>query len=911
MRGVLLLARGGLTARPVRTLLLTMAVALSSALVAAVACAMGSVNASVRHQLEQSLGTAEARVRPIARGGLIDPSVVAVVAGWPEVQRATARSNTACSVTFDTTLFAIEDGTPTPRTTALRAQTMLEGGGPATFERVPLLEGRMPTAPSEVVIDALLAERLSGAYATQPASDRRAFALSGADVAYLGFPAPDTPTAPTAEEAEAYHARVGPRPGDRLKVVKLFGPGPELRIVGVAEAPPLGGRPRAFALLETVDAVRGRGAGLTEIELELREGVDAEAFIEARAADVGTRLLLQSTERLTTGVERNLASNRVGFVLASVLAFLAASFIILTGLTTGLAEQQRALAMVRAIGGARKQLAAAQLLTGTGVGVLGGLLGTPLGVGLAYTLTLVFPDRFPAGMVVPPVTLSVASIGALCAGVMGGTWPAIQAARLSPLEALATRARPVRTSAVIKTAAGAVFCLGVMTTTVAGPDDGNVAFWGYATVGAPMLMTGWFLACVPLLVVLAAATSPLIGRVLRLPPGLLGRTLRATPFRHGFTAGAMMVGLALLVSLWTNGGAFMRDWVGRIRFPDAFVSGLRLPAEVQELTESVPGVRATSAISIQDVKVDTFGIEGLSTYSTKFVAFEPGPFFDIVAVEWVEGDLDSATPALDEGGSIIIAEEFRVARGLGMGDSLTCVGPDGEPHEFEIAGVVRAPGLAMVSVYFDFGESVTQQSLHYVFGSRRDMVELFGNDTIEVLAVDIDDDVPDEVAIPAIWDATAGAGVLNVGSGRTIKAELIDFVASTLVVFSAVAIGSMLIACFGVANLVVAGIEARRFEFGVLRAIGSSRGLIVRLIIGELLVVALTACIAGTAMGLHGAWAGQMLNRVLIGLDMRVVPPIGPIVVGWVFVVTLTLAAGTPAVVRLSRRKPRELLSAR
>ena len=41
---------------------------------------------------------------------------------------------------------------------------------------------------------------------------------------------------------------------------------------------------------------------------------------------------------------------------------MSAAFIIMTGLTTGIAEQQRGLAIIRCIGGTKAQLAQAQLL---------------------------------------------------------------------------------------------------------------------------------------------------------------------------------------------------------------------------------------------------------------------------------------------------------------------------------------------------------------------------------------------------------------------------------------------------------------------------------------------------------------------------------------------------------------------
>jgi putative ABC transport system permease protein len=118
------------------------------------------------------------------------------------------------------------------------------------------------------------------------------------------------------------------------------------------------------------------------------------------------------------------------------------------------------------------------------------------------------------------------------------------------------------------------------------------------------------------------------------------------------------------------------------------------------------------------------------------------------------------------------------------------------------------------------------------------------------------------------------------------------------------------VACFGVANLIIAGIEARQFELGILRAVGAQRGLLSRLIIGEALIIALAAAILGTCMGMQGSWAGQRLYGLLLGLSLNLRPPIIPIAVGWAIVALLTLAAAWPAIWRLNQKRPRDLLAA-
>ena len=155
-----------------------------------------------------------------------------------------------------------------------------------------------------------------------------------------------------------------------------------------------------------------------------------------------------------------------------------------------------------------------------------------------------------------------------------------------------------------------------------------------------------------------------------------------------------------------------------------------------------------------------------------------------------------------------------------------------------------------------------------------------------------------------------GFEILDAGSGRGIIKEIREYVSASLYVFSLVAIGGMLVSCFGVANLIVAGIQARQFEFGVLRAIGAQKGLIARLVLGEALIIALGACIVGTAFGFHGAWAGQVMNELTLGFQMKSSLPLDATAMGWGILTVITVGAALPAILGLNRARVRELLGA-
>ncbi|MEM7755958.1 MAG: ABC transporter permease [Planctomycetota bacterium] len=951
MRAAWRLAISSVSARPSRAGLLVAAVALSAALISAVACGFASANGAIEAQLEAQLGSAEVRLTGRGGGTTFGAEWLDTVRTWPGVERAVPRKRSPLSVrtTLDVLQAASDEFV---RTEAPYTATGYGNGVDLSVEfdakPVTLLAGRLPTEDGEVLIDALYAERLSFLFVDRrrrAGEDITGFS-PGTDIDYLDSDAIELPERVSSEaRARELNSGVGVRPGDGVEAVQQFrtpvslervGVSEELQmgiaqlfrrtvpltVVGVSTPPPFGGLPQATMSLATLESITGESATLDLIEIDLAEGIDAEAFVDAHKGELSDELLIQTTEKVTSGLEQNLASNQVGFILASVLAMLAAAFIIMTGLTTGVAEQQRSLAILRCIGATRGQMALSQLFTGLGIGTAGSLIGTPMGIGFAAIMIWWYSDFVPSGLAVPPDMVLLSGAGAVLAGVLGAAWPAWQVARTSPLKGLSGRAHATKLVHIWRVLAFAGLGIGIQAITVGVPEDKDTLFWGYATVGLPAMFVGYFLFSVPVVVVVSRVVSGPLSKLLGLPGPMLGRAVASTPFRHGFTAGAMMAGLALMISIWTNGGSVLRDWLGRIEFPDAFVNGLRLPPEAQEQLEALEWVDETCAITIHPVRTDAFGVSALQSYTTSFVAFEPTEFFDMTSLTFFEGERENALARLEAGGAIIVAREFQVAQGLGVGDVFTVV-EDDLRHDFEIVGVVTSPGLSLASKFFNIGEEYIDQSIHAVFGSREDMKTRFGNDNIQLLQVDLDWDVveslaaqdgisaagSDQWAIEQMREALFGLGVLDAGSGRKIKTEIMSFVGGSLVVFSAVAVVSMLVACFGVANLIVAGIESRRFEFGVLRAVGAERGQLVKLVLGEAVIVALTAGVVGTLMGIQGAWAGARIYELLLGLLLEVKIPWGTVAMGWGVVMLFSVGAAGPAMWRLGRRTTRELLS--
>jgi putative ABC transport system permease protein len=957
MRAAWRLAITNFYARRSRSLLLVATVALSSALIAAVACAIESINGAIASQVDATVGTADVRVRPATGGKTFDAAILDRVKRWENVARAEGRAQGMVTLSVEReVLVANGDGVGFARKKQRFVGNALATGFSEKPEdiRIPLWEGRYASAPGEIVIDATLARHLSWEKQRAKASRQRLGVAQKGGREMLRGAAPSIPEGTLdGEEAERLNAGVGVRLGDEVFVLQqalppmnisailsnpkraanlaaaagttfqlpglkgLFKKPVALKVVGIAAPPPLGGRFQCYTTLETLNALTDAKGQLTEIGIRV-EGLTPAEFVERHkyvesAASAGERVpsevMLQTTEKITSGLDKNVAASRLGFYLAVTMAFLAAAFIITTGMTTSVTERERELGVLRCIGGTRWQLAESQLAGGLIVGVLGAMAGVPMGVGLAALIVEVLKREMSLSLTLPTAGLVVAFAGAVMSGLMGAAYPAWRAARVAPLKALTSRAEVPRLAGVMKMLGFGVLGAAIHVAVITVSQDGQRVFWLYATLGLPALMIGYFVLSVPVMLGVTAVLGGVVTRVFGLPPRVLVRTVRATPYRHGFTAGAMMGGLALMVALWTQGGAVQRDWLGKIEFPDAFVTGLNLSEESQALVNAMPFVDETCAIAMKAVETDAFGVRALQKYKTTFLAFEPRPFFRMAKLQWLQGNEEEATRRLEAGGAVIVAREFYVAQGMGLGDTFKCR-VDEKEHEFEIVGVVTSPGLEVVSKFFNVGEDFVDQAMHAVFGSRRDLKEKLGSESVHLIQIAFKPGVDDEAAIGEIRTSLVGAGILDAGSGRRVKNEIMGFVSGVLMASSVIAVAAMLVASLGVANLIIAGITARQFEFGVLRAVGATRGLVTRLVLGEVVLIAISASVLGTLMGLQGALGGKRVDELLFGIQVNFRPPVGAIAVGCGAVLVLTMGAAAPALWALAKRRPRELLGA-
>lgn len=852
------LALNNLTGRRGRTALMAGAVALAGSLIVAVSCAIASAQKSLEFSLTRFVGAADARIIHPA-GGRFDEKLLTTVRRWPEVQAAVGRF--VASVTL-TQQDRHRDGTSGQLPQLTPRATGVDFSQEEKFRHFELIAGRMPAAGDEIIIDPLTAEEL--------------------------------------------HAQVG-------DVLTVNGAADEftLTVAGIYARQKLGmlQQPRIYLDRHRLGQASGWPGQLTSIHIILRPDEDVEAFCTRHLADVPQTLALEPAEMVRTGFNKRVKASRIGLIIASVLTFMSAAIIIVIGLTTSFTERQREMALLRCLGAKRVHLFASQLMVGLLFGVIGAVIGIPLGIGLTRLLVWFYADYLPAGLAVSRLGLTLALAGSLGAGLAGALYPAIFASRVAPLEAMRRQASPVRAGSIVACTLAALALIALQLILML-PGDDQTRFWAYVTVGVPSLFIGCFLLAVPLLLVVTVVLARPLSWILRLPRDLLRGSMLATPFRHGLTAGALMVGMAILVDTWACGISMLEDWIDEIRFADGFA--FRPPPgitpEQQRAIAELPFVKAVCPIGYLQVTVvdrQVFGVEGLSPANVICVGFDPERFFSMNAVDWPQGDPEYAIERLKAGDGLVVAERFLTAKNIGVGDRLT-LGLGRVQKELEVVGVVSSAGLDIATQLFGIQTAYTEFAISCVFMDFQTVGEVFDSHDAYLLQMNLAEDISDEEATRRIMEAAPG---VMFRSGRWIKSTVNEITLAVLAVDSTVAFAALVLACLAVGNVIAANIHGRRFEYGVLRAVGARRATLGRLILAEAGLLAVSGALVGTLFGYQLAWMDARNLRDLAGLPVGVDPALGPVALGWLVLIGLTLLAALPGTIGLMRHQPGHMLS--
>jgi len=394
-----------LRTNPMRTVLSTLGVIIGVAALVAVLSLGDGMEAFARSQLERTTGVQNVYVSPVTADtadGILVARARVPLFGETEAREAARLPGAAgAAVTFSgTTLIRSPGGGDrAARVTAATA-------GSAAMYGVELHRGHFFT-PAEAAADT------PGAVVTSRAAE----ALS--------------PGAPAAIVGRVLELR-----GTPVRVVGIVAPDPRDRGFGIYVPLAVGAR-----VMSPGEAVLPRRLVIKARRVEDVESVRAaaEGWLAARHGAAWAKDFVLSTDRARG------EQTKTGFLLFKLFMGAIAGISLLVGgigimnvLLASVTERTREIGIRKAVGARRRDIVLQFLSESVAITGSGSLLGLLLGVGVAFGATAAmraYADApIHAGLSIS--TMLVAAFAAVLIGLSFGTYPALRAARLSPIEAI-------------------------------------------------------------------------------------------------------------------------------------------------------------------------------------------------------------------------------------------------------------------------------------------------------------------------------------------------------------------------------------------------------------------------------------------------------------------------------------------
>ncbi|WP_326843811.1 ABC transporter permease [Streptomyces sp. NBC_01558] len=567
----------------------------------------------------------------------------------------------------------------------------------------------------------------------------------------------------------------------------------------------------------------------------------------------------------------------------SGIALLVATFSIHNTFAIVVAQRTRENALLRALGASRRQVTASTLAEATVVAVTASAVGLAGGVGIAAGLQALFPAigfPFPEGdLVVSGLSMLLPLVVGVVVCLVSALLPAARAGRTAPLAALretavdesgASRARAI-TGGGLAALAVAVTLTGVLLTP---------SLW-LAGLGALLALAAF--------VVLGPVASATAVRVLGAPVarlrgvtgGLARRNALRSPRRTAATAGALMIGVAV-VSLFTVFGASLKATMDQT-VSRSFAGDIAVSAPSFGAGGSGLSPRLAPAVARVPVVKDAVGLgKGVAEVNGSGQALtvtDPvtlGRVFDL-------GHVQGSLSALGADGIAITRKEAD-RQHLVTGDTARLTFTDGRSQDFTVRAVYGQSELA--------GEYVITRA---AWAPHRTQ------DSDRLVAVSLKDGVSTAQGRAAVRQVAERYGNPEVQTRDAYAQSSAGGIDMMLTLVYALLALAVLIALLGIANTLTLAMHERTREIGLLRALGQTRAQLRAMVRWESVLVAGFGTAGGIALG---AFLGWVLVEASEGASDTAfafaVPPLRLVVVALV-----GLGAGALAGLRPARRAAR------
>jgi putative ABC transport system permease protein len=709
-----------------------------------------------------------------------------------------------------------------------------------------------------------------------------------------------TGRAPRAADELALSAKVfadeGLKVGDTLTVSGQEG-ARRYTLVGSAnfgDVDTVAGYPAAIVTLPTAQALTGNVGKVGTIAVAADSGVTPARLRESvngalSGEKVEVRTGVQDAAKQTSDLESQFSFVRTALLVFGGIALFVGAFVIYNTFTITVAQRTRELALLRTLGASRRQVLRSVVMEAGLIGLLASVLGLIGGLllapGLRGLLQIIGADLPATGSVIATRTIVVSLVVGVVVTVIASIVPALRATRIAPIVALReglTAETKVSRKRIVFAAALCLVGAGILGYGLFGGASGSGAAAG---LGAGSVLV--FLGVALFSPQLVRPIAWVIGAPLERLAGVSGRLARENatrnPARTAVTAAALMIGVALVafVSIFAAGlrgsidGAVDRAFTGNLSIVDK--SGFEnTPTALVGEVRKVPGVEAVSGLRFSEAKI------GAKTGTSSVIGIDTATFAKTYTLKWKDGS-DATLTQLGDDGILVDTGYSETAK---IGDRLTMLTPAGKRVSYVVKGLLDegsdfgllGGGVVLpnerLAADFDAREN-SFVFLSYASGASATATRAAVDKLLERRFPDTETQDREQVK-------EAQAGQIN---------QLLYLIYALLAL-------SVIVSLFGIVNTLALSIFERTRELGMLRAIGTSRRQVKRIVRLEAVITSLIGALLGLVLGVLFALA---ISRPLEQEGFRLTFPVTTLVL----LVVAAAVAGMVASLWPARRAAR------
>ncbi len=638
----------------------------------------------------------------------------------------------------------------------------------------------------------------------------------------------------------------GLKVGSKTKLVVGQGAsGPkDVTVVGLFDLPAsTGGYVNVQFDSETARSLFSDGSHVAQIDMSAKPGVTPDQLRERVAS-----ALPADTYNIRTGDQvRQDQKDQVNQFLtvftAILLAFAAiglivGTFIIYNTFSMIVAQRNRELALLRAVGAGQRQVSNSVLLEAFIVGVIGGAVGLAAGVGLAALLKTITVSQ--SGLPSAPLQVGVwAVLASIFVGVgvtMVSAWvPAVRASRVPPVEAMRASAAEGSASLRLRTVIGVI----VGVAGLAGIFGG--ALGGVGVGPATLVGVGAAAAIASVVMAGPALSRPVIGAlgtVVGAPFGKIGQLARTNavrnPRRSAATAFALTLGIMLVAVIGTLGTSFkgtvdstIDNGISADYMLRASSNAVPIPTTVYDAARTVPGVGTAVTFNMVPARVDGERVVGFSPIG--------GKVSDVVELHMQDG----ASDVLPED-AMFVSQRTSAEKGWKRGDTVTLSAPSGDEVKVPVAGV--------------YADNEALQP--FMVGSKVfDTVVPPASRVSALVLVTVAPGADSAKVRTGLENATGSYLTVQVLDREQFKSAISSQIDQMLTTLYAMLALALIIAVLGIINTLALSVVERTREIGMLRAVGMLRSQVRRSIYLESVLIAVFGALVGVILGTVIGWA--------------------------------------------------------